>query len=72
MSDRADDRRADPGDDQGHARHAHAGQDELSELVAPDTVDEDEQAEDDMFELDQQELDELGLTLDDPHQPGPE
>ncbi len=47
-------------------------QDDLSELVDPGPVDEDEQAEDDMFELDQKELDELGLMLDDPHQPGPE
>jgi len=47
-------------------------QNDLSELVDSAPVDEDEQTEDDMFELDQKELDELGLTLDDPHQPGPE
>jgi len=34
--------------------------------------DADEQEQDDVLELDQTELDELGLTLDDPHQPGPE
>ena len=48
-----------------------AARDNLSELVGADAVDEDEQAEDEMFELDQAELDALGLTLDDPHQPGP-
>jgi hypothetical protein len=34
--------------------------------------DADEQEQDDVLELDQTELDELGLTLDDPHQPEPE
>ena len=47
-------------------------QDELSELVGAEAVDEDEQAEDERFEIDQKELAELGLTLDDPHQPEPE
>ena len=50
---------------------ARAARDNLSELVGADAVDEDEQAEDEMFELDQAELEALGLTLDDPHQPGP-
>jgi hypothetical protein len=36
---------------------------------APDV---DEQEQDDLLDLDQTELDELGLTLDDPHQPEPE
>jgi len=49
---------------------ARAARDNLSELVGADAVDEDEQAEDEMLELDQSELDALGLTLDDPHQPG--
>jgi hypothetical protein len=31
--------------------------------------DADEQEQDDVLDLDQAELDELGLTLDDPHQP---
>jgi hypothetical protein len=31
--------------------------------------DEDERAEDDLLEPDQTELEELGLILDDPHQP---
>ena len=34
--------------------------------------DEDEREQDDLLELDQTELEELGLTLDDPHQPEPE
>ena len=34
--------------------------------------DADEQEQDDVLELDQTELEELGLTLDDPHQPEPE
>lgn len=45
-----------------------ADQDNFSELVGPDAVDEDEKDEDDVLEVDQTELDELGLTLDDPHQ----
>jgi len=34
--------------------------------------DDGEETVDEMLELDQTELDELGLTLDDPHQPDPE
>ena len=34
--------------------------------------DQDERAEDELLELDQIELEELGLVLDDPHQPEPE
>jgi hypothetical protein len=34
--------------------------------------DADEQEQDDVLDLDQAELEELGLTLDDPHQPEPE
>jgi hypothetical protein len=34
--------------------------------------DEDERHQDELLELDQTELDELGLRLDDPHQPEPE
>jgi hypothetical protein len=37
--------------------------------LAENARDEDEQEQDDELELDQTELDELGLTLDDPHQP---
>jgi hypothetical protein len=73
MNDREDDPGADADDDdRGLSRATNAAQNDLSELVDSAPVDEDEQTEDDMFELDQKELDELGLTLDDPHQPGPE
>ena len=72
MSDRESDLGAAADDERELSRAARAAHDDLSELVDPEPADEDEQAEDDMFELDQKELDELGLTLDDPHQPGPE
>ena len=35
----------------------------------PRTADADEHEQDDVLDLDQTELEELGLTLDDPHQP---
>jgi hypothetical protein len=45
--------------------------DDVSELV--DTEDDDgEETVDELLEIDQAELEELGLTLDDPHQPDPE
>jgi hypothetical protein len=37
--------------------------------LAVNARDADEQEQDDLLDLDQTELDELGLTLDDPHQP---
>jgi hypothetical protein len=37
--------------------------------LAVNERDADEREQDDLLELDQTELDELGLTLDDPHQP---
>jgi hypothetical protein len=37
--------------------------------LAEKACDEDERGEDDMLVLDQRELEELGLVLDDPHQP---
>jgi hypothetical protein len=40
--------------------------------LAENARDADELEQDDELELDQTELDELGLTLDDPHQPEPE
>jgi hypothetical protein len=40
--------------------------------LAENARDADEQEQDDVLDLDQTELDELGLTLDDPHQPEPE
>ena len=45
--------------------------DEVSELVAADPAEEDdgEETVKEMLEIDQTELEELGLTLDDPHQP---
>jgi hypothetical protein len=45
--------------------------DEVLEGVAVDPAEEDdgEETEDELLEIDQTELDELGLTLDDPHQP---
>ena len=72
MSERDDDPGAAADDDGGLSRAVRDAQDDLSILVDPETLDEDEEAEDDMFELDQKELDELGLTLDDSHQPGRE
>ena len=44
---------------------------EVAELVGTDPAEEDdgEETVKEMLELDQTELDELGLTLDDPHQP---
>ncbi len=42
-----------------------------SNLVA-NARDADEQDQDELLDLDQTELEELGLTLDDPHQPEPE
>ena len=45
--------------------------DDVSELVGADGDEEDDGEEtlDEMLEIDQTELEELGLTLDDPHQP---
>ena len=37
--------------------------------LAENARDADEREQDDILELDQTELEELGLTLDDPHQP---
>lgn len=53
--------------------------DDLSDLIGIDDDaiptterDEDEQDAADVLEVDQTELEELGLTLDDPHQPDDE
>ena len=48
--------------------------DDESERVAADRAEEDDGEEtlEEILELDPTELDELGLTLDDPHQPEPE
>ncbi len=49
---------------------------ELSEALRSDAdaaeEDDGEETLDEVLEIDQTELDELGLTLDDPHQPEPE
>lgn len=52
----------------------HDARDEVSELVGADRAEEDDGEEtlDEILEIDQTELEELGLTLDDPHQPEPE
>ena len=54
-------------------------EDDLSDLIDDGTdsiprtdLDEDEQEAVDELEVDQTELEELGLTLDDPHQPDDE
>jgi hypothetical protein len=53
-----------------------SARDDVRELVdaEADAVEEDdgEESVEEMLELDQTELDELGLTLDDPHQPDAE
>ena len=53
---------------------ARSARDELREAAELDALEEDdgEETVDEMLELDQTELDELGLTLDDPHQPDAE
>ena len=45
--------------------------DEVLEVVGVDPAEEDdgEETVDEILEIDQTELEELGLTLDDPHQP---
>jgi hypothetical protein len=50
---------------------ARAARDDLRESVAADDAEEDdgEPTDEEILELDQTELEELGLTLDDPHQP---
>jgi hypothetical protein len=49
--------------------------DEVSQVTAADVAEEEDDGEeslDELLEIDQTELAELGLTLDDPHQPEPE
>ena len=52
----------------------HEARDEVLERVGADAAEEDdgEETVDEILEIDQTELAELGLTLDDPHQPGRE
>jgi hypothetical protein len=54
--------------DSDSARHYLRDPDNLAENAR----DADEQEQDDILDLDQTELEELGLTLDDPHQPDTE
>lgn len=54
-----------PGADDDSARHYLQDPNNLAENAR----DADEQEQDDVLDVDQTELDELGLTLDDPHQP---
>ena len=58
----------DTGEDSDATRHYQQDPNHLAEFAR----DADEQAQDDLLDLDQTELEELGLTLDDPHQPEPE
>ncbi len=55
---------------------ARTARDDVRELAdaEADAVEEDdgEESVEEMLEIDQTELDELGLTLDDPHQPDAE
>jgi hypothetical protein len=55
----------DPDDDSDSAVHYLQDPNHL----ADNARDEDEQEQDDVLDVDQAELEELGLTLDDPHQP---
>ena len=50
------------------ARHYQQDPNHLAQFAR----DDDEVEQDDQLEVDQTELDELGLVLDDPHQPEPE
>jgi hypothetical protein len=71
-------RRGEPGPEEQREleREERADRDDVSEFAdaEADAVEEDdgEVSVDEMLELDQAELDELGLTLDDPHQPDEE
>jgi hypothetical protein len=58
----------DDGTDADDTRHYLQDPDKLT----GNARDADEQDQDDLLDVDQTELEELGLTLDDPHQPEPE
>jgi hypothetical protein len=67
-------RRGEPGPEEREElsrEEARASTSELRESVDADDVEADdgEESVDEILELDQTELEELGLTLDDPHQP---
>jgi predicted NUDIX family NTP pyrophosphohydrolase len=57
-----------PGDDNDFSDLVDDGTDAIPRT----DLDEDEQEAADVLEVDQTELEELGLTLDDPHQPDDE
>ena len=57
-----------PDDDSDSGRHYLHDPNHLDENAR----DSDEQEQDDVLDIDQTELEELGLTLDDPHEPEPE
>jgi hypothetical protein len=70
-------RRGEPGPEERRElarEEERSARDDLRESAEADAVEEDdgEESVDEMLELDQTELDELGLTLDDPHQPDDE
>jgi hypothetical protein len=54
-----------PGDDNDFSDLVDDGTDDIPRT----DLDPDEQEAEDVLEVDQTELEELGLTLDDPHQP---
>jgi hypothetical protein len=70
-------RRGEPGPEERRElarEEERSARDDLRESAEADAVEEDdgEESVDEMLEIDQTELDELGLTLDDPHQPDDE
>lgn len=73
----ASDRSSEPGPDEQaelSREERREVRDEVSELVGRDAAEEDdgEETVEEILEIDQTELAELGLTLDDPHQPDAE
>jgi hypothetical protein len=73
----ADGRSEQPGPDEQtelSREQRREARDEVSERMGTDAAEEDdgEETVDEILEIDQTELEELGLTLDDPHQPEPE
>ena len=70
-------RRGEPGPEEERElarEETRSARDDVLAEAEADAEDEDdgEESVEDMLEIDQTELDELGLTLDDPHQPDDE
>jgi hypothetical protein len=70
-------RRGEPGPEERRElarEEALSARDDVRADAEADAVEEDdgEESVEEMLEIDQTELDELGLTLDDPHQPDEE